>query len=258
MDYMIAAHSDVGIKKNTNQDSLLVKIAQTSLGKACLCVVCDGMGGLAKGELASASVIRRFDRWFCESFPQMLGRGFNPDELKLEWDNIALEQNHLLSEHASRQGTRMGTTIVALLIINGGYYIMNVGDSRAYMLTDQLTLLTKDQTYVQYEVDMGHITWEEALTHPRRNVLLQCVGASEVVMPDFYYGQVYPDSSFVLCSDGFRHVITPEEIYAYLNPAVSWNEQVMKQNIVSLIELNKQRMETDNISAALVRVCQEG
>ena len=54
MDFMIASHSDVGIKKNTNQDSLLVKVAQTNLGRVCLCVVCDGMGGLAKGELASA------------------------------------------------------------------------------------------------------------------------------------------------------------------------------------------------------------
>jgi len=58
MNFMIAAHSDVGIKKNTNQDSLLIKVAQTNRGKVCLCVVCDGMGGLSKGELASATVIK--------------------------------------------------------------------------------------------------------------------------------------------------------------------------------------------------------
>ena len=256
MNFMIAAHSDVGIKKSTNQDSLLVKVAQTNLGKVCLCVVCDGMGGLAKGELASATVIRVFERWFEQDFPAMLSRGFSPDELKLQWDNIVLEQNRVLSQHAARNGTRMGTTIVALLIIRNEYYIMNVGDSRAYMLNHQLNLMTKDQTFVQYELDLGHITWEEAQNHPQRNVLLQCVGASEVVTPDFYTGPVYPDCVFALCSDGFRHVITPEEIYERFNPMVLRNEQTMKENAVYLTELNKGRREVDNISVALVRTCQ--
>lgn len=256
MDFMIAAHSDVGIKKNTNQDSLLVKVAQTSLGKVCLCVVCDGMGGLSKGELASASVIRVFDRWFEEDFPNLLSGGFHPDDLKLSWDNIVLEQNRLLSEHAARSGTRMGTTIVALLIIKDQYYIMNVGDSRAYLLDTGINQLTKDQSFVQYEMDLGHITWEEAINHPQRNVLMQCVGASEVVMPDFYTGPAGTDAVFLLCSDGFRHVISPQEIYDRLNPNVCTSEQAMKENAAYLTELNKGRREVDNISVALVRTCQ--
>ena len=258
MDFMIASHSDVGIKKNTNQDSLLVKVAQTNLGRVCLCVVCDGMGGLAKGELASATVIRTFENWFENDFPAMLERGFDPDELRLQWDNIVLEQNQKISAYASSQGTRMGTTITTILIIGGQYYIMNVGDSRAYMLTDQLYLLTKDQTVVQYQLDMGMITLEEALVHPQRNVLLQCVGASEVVTPDFYSAPVVPDTMFVLCSDGFRHVITPEEIYDNLNPGLLADEQRMKENAVWLTELDKQRQEVDNSSVVLIRTCQGG
>ena len=258
MDFLIAAHSDVGIKKKTNQDSFLVKVAQTNLGKVCLCVVCDGMGGLSKGELASAAVVRVFNRWFEEDFPGMLKNGFNPDELKLSWDNIVLEQNQVLASHAARSGTRMGTTIVALLIINQHYFIMNVGDSRAYLLNHQLNLLTKDQTYVQYEVDLGHLTWEQAQNHPQRNVLLQCVGASDVVTPDYYWGQVEPENTFVMCSDGFRHVISPDEIYGALNPAAARDERTMKNNAVMLTELNKQRMEVDNISVVVIRTCQEG
>ena len=258
MDFLIAAHSDVGIKKKTNQDSFLVKVAQTNLGKVCLCVVCDGMGGLSKGELASAAVVRVFNRWFEADFPGMLKNGFNPDELKLSWDNIVLEQNQVLASHAARGGTRMGTTIVALLIINQQYFIMNVGDSRAYLLNHQLNLLTKDQTYVQYELDLGHLTWEQAQNHPQRNVLLQCVGASDVVTPDYYWGQVEPENTFVMCSDGFRHVISPDEIYGALNPAAARDEQTMKNNAVMLTELNKQRMEVDNISVVVIRTCQEG
>ena len=62
-----------------------------------LCVVCDGMGGLAKGELASATVIRTFENWFEKDFPAMLERGFDPEELRLQWDNIVLEQNQKIS-----------------------------------------------------------------------------------------------------------------------------------------------------------------
>ena len=186
MNFMIAANSDIGIKKSTNQDSLLIKVAQTNLGKVCLCVVCDGMGGLANGELASATVIRTMENWFENIFPGMLKRGFRPEDLKLQWDNIVLDQNQKLSSYASRRGSRMGTTIVAMLIMNDHYYLMNVGDSRAYLLADQLYQLTKDQTFVQYEIDAGRLTEEEAKYHPQRNVLLQCVGASEVVTPDFY------------------------------------------------------------------------
>ena len=257
MNFMVAAHSDVGIKKRTNQDSFLVKVAQTSLGKACLCIVCDGMGGLSKGELASATVIRSFEQWFEMEFPQLLEKGFSPEELRLMWDNRILELNQTISKYAARQGTRMGTTIVALLIINNEYYIMNVGDSRAYLADDTLQLLTKDQTYVQYELDLGHLTLEEARNHPQRNVLLQCVGASEVVMPDFYNGPVGTDCVFVLCSDGFRHVITPEEIYEKFRPQALTDERVMLENARWLTELNKSRLEVDNISVALIRTCRE-
>lgn len=257
MDFMIAAYSDVGIKKHTNQDALLIQTAQTNLGKVCLCVVCDGMGGLSDGELASATVIREMQRWFEQQFPQNLEKGFDPEKMRLQWDNIVLEQNKKLAQYAAAKGLRMGTTITALLIAGDKYYIMNVGDTRAYMISDRVTLLTKDQTFVQYEIDNGRMTWEEAAVHPQRNVLLQCVGASDSVLPDFFSGDVCTDTVFMLCSDGFRHVISDDEIYEKLNPRVLSSEQVMKENAVWLTELNKQRREPDNISAALIRTCQE-
>ena len=178
MIYKIAAYSDVGIVKKTNQDSVLMKIAQTNHGKVCLCVVCDGMGGLANGELASATVIREFDDWFQKKLPGLLETPEFPiDQLRVQWDNLVMEQNRKLARYASEAGTRMGTTVVAFLIVDDKYYIMNIGDSRAYMITDAIYQLTKDQTYIQYEMDLGHLTWEQAQTHPQRNVLLQCVGA---------------------------------------------------------------------------------
>ena len=72
MGFLSIAHSDVGIKKNTNQDSVLIKEAMTDYGEVLLAVVCDGMGGLAKGEVASAALIRAFSSWFEEKFPEIL------------------------------------------------------------------------------------------------------------------------------------------------------------------------------------------
>ena len=93
--------------------------------------------------------------------------------------------------------------------------------------------------------------------HPQRNVLLQCVGASDSVTPDFFTGDAMENTVFMLCSDGFRHVITEQEIYEKLNPYVLTDERQMRDNAAWLTELNKQRMEVDNISAALVKICQE-
>ena len=71
MDFIIAAHTDAGIKKEVNQDSVLVEIADTDYGKVCFAVICDGMGGLRKGELASATLIRYFSDWFDHTFPEL-------------------------------------------------------------------------------------------------------------------------------------------------------------------------------------------
>ena len=104
-----------------------------------------------------------------------------------------------------------------------------------------------------HEMDEGRMTWEEARQDSRRNMLLQCVGASQTIIPDFYTGQVEPGSMFLVCSDGFRHVVSPEELYEYLSPFRLLNEQTMKESLVYLTELNKYRREVDNISAALIR-----
>ena len=96
------------------------------------------------------------------------------------------------------------------------------------------------------------ITPEEAEMHPQRNVLLQCIGASDFIVPDFYEGQVKQGDRFLLCSDGFRHVISSQEIYDKLNKASAPDPQAMKQALVYLTDLDKSRLETDNITAIIV------
>ena len=254
MSFLTAVHTDVGIKKSTNQDSALIMEAQTDYGEVLLTVICDGMGGLAKGEVASTTVIRAFSDWFETELPKLVAAE-NPEKIIFgEWEELILDCNRKISDYAGRFGVSMGTTLNAALFMRGQYYILNVGDSRAYMITDDLYQLTKDQSYVQREIDLGRLTPEEAAVHPQRNVLLQCVGASPIITPDCYTGACVPGQVFMQCSDGFRHMVTPEELVQYLNYSALTNEQTMLDNAVYLTELNKSRRETDNITVLLVKV----
>ena len=253
MNFLTAFHTDVGIKKKTNQDSLLIHQAQTDFGNVLLGVICDGMGGLAKGEVASACMIRAFSEWFKTELPCMLSAGLQPEALRTSWEQLVSDVDRKITDYSDRYNVSMGTTCAAILFVNDTYYIMNIGDSRIYLISENIYQLTKDQTYVQREMDAGRMTYEESLTDPQRNVLLQCVGASPVIEPDFFIGDVKINQCYMICCDGFRHVIDAQEFFSVLNPATNNDAGTMQNNLVYLTELNKKRMETDNITAVLIR-----
>lgn len=253
MNFIISANTDVGISKDTNQDSLTAMVVNTPQGRMAFSVLCDGMGGLEKGEVASASVINAFRNWAINQLPLLCDAPIGDATIRSQWEAIITEQNQSISAYGARQGVRLGTTAVVMLLTQRRYYILNVGDSRAYELTTGIRQITNDQTFVAREVAAGHMTPEEAKTDSRRNVLLQCVGASDDVYPEMFFGDVQRNAIYMLCSDGFRHEITPEEIYEKLKPDVLFDDYTMQQHTASLIELNKKRQERDNISVALVR-----
>lgn len=253
MNYIVSANTDIGIVKNTNQDSLSAKVINTAAGRMCFAVLCDGMGGLAKGEVASATVIRAFDSWVMNEFPGLCNGPIDENVLRMQWEKILLNQNVSIKNYGARLGVRLGTTAVVMLLTEDRYFVMNVGDSRAYELTDNYTQITNDQTFVAREVALGNMTPEQAEVDERRSVLLQCIGASEEVYPDFFVGETKQNATYFLCSDGFRHEITPAEIYEKFQPSVLFDEGTMYGHTLDLIELNKQRNERDNISVVLVR-----
>ena len=253
MNFIVAANTDIGITKSTNQDSVSLKVFNTPQGRMVLAVLCDGMGGLAKGEVASASVIRAFDIWARTELPQLCNGPIEDSELRRQWDRIVVQQNAAISAYGAARGIRLGTTVVAMLITQSRYYILNVGDSRAYEICGGVRVMTQDHTVVAHEIAQGRLTEEEAMNDPRRSVLLQCVGASPEVYPDMFFGTPLNNAVYMLCSDGFRHEISPEEIFAAFRPERMLNEQSMNQAALGLIELNKQRQERDNITVAMVR-----
>ena len=232
---------------------MLIMQAATNRGQILLASVCDGMGGLAKGELASATVIRTFSHWFTGRLPELLEKDFDQNTVWAEWSELTDDTNRRIMQYGIDQHANLGTTVVMLLIVEGAYYLMNVGDSRIYCLSDQLYQLTKDQSVVQTEIDAGRLTYEQSLTDPRRSILTQCVGASDEVHPEFISGTVNPGEVYLLCSDGFRHAVNAEEIYRAFCPQQMTSAEIMNQRLKEMTELNIARREDDNISALLVR-----
>lgn len=255
MDFIVSAATDIGTTKSTNQDSFTVCVYNTAIGKIAFAVLCDGMGGLAKGEVASASLVNAFKKWGDNRLPILCANGITENAVRDEWTAIVTQYNEKIKVYGKKCGlvSGLGTTITAILMAGARYYIINVGDTRAYEISDGVRVLTKDQTVVAREVELGNLTPEQAKKDSRRSVLLQCVGASDEVYPDLFFGDIKVNATYMLCSDGFRHEITEDEIHNYLNPAVMIDSDKMKQNMMSLIEINKQRYERDNISVVTIR-----
>lgn len=252
MKYTVAADTDVGISKKTNQDSVCIKCADTSRGAVFMAIVCDGMGGLDKGELASAVVIRAFNKWFERVLPEFVSEG-DWTRIRASWEKLLRELNVGIAEYASQNDMTLGTTFCGMIAIDNRYMLFNVGDSRAYRLSSEgIEQLTEDQTFVQREIKRGNLTPAEAQNHPKRSILLQCIGASRVCVPDVLFGTIKSGENYLLCSDGFRHMISENEMLEKLNVAANTPASAIKSAIRELIDTVKTRKEKDNISALVI------
>lgn len=251
MTICAAAETDVGQVKTTNQDSVCIKIAATPKGEIALAVVCDGMGGLEKGELASATVIRAFSSWFENELPESMN-AFDWNYICQQWTHMIKNLNRTISDYGKYYEMSLGTTVTAMLAFDGEYAIAHVGDSRAYEVLREPVQLTEDHSFVGREVKRGAMTPDEAERDPRRNILLQCVGASKTVAPEIIRGKMKPNVGYLLCSDGFRHLVSSEEISAAVNGSVNVGVAQMKSELRRLINTVMSRGETDNISALVL------
>ena len=252
MEYIAACDTDVGITKTINQDSVCVKTAKTGTGRAALILVCDGMGGLSRGELASAEVIRSFAGWFDRELPFELP----------EWDwqtaahNVISRLRRLnakLCEYGRRECMQLGTTATGIIAVNSEFMTFHVGDTRIYKISDKLSQLTDDHTFVNREVKRGNMTPEEARTDPLRNALVQCIGVTDDVFPEVKLGNLENGVNYMICSDGFRHVLREKELFEELSPKTLRTKDDMKKKLRQLIDTVKSRDESDNITAALFR-----
>ena len=251
MSLKVAVASNKGAVKKKNQDSSIVMVGNGSRGEeVLLAAVCDGMGGLSFGELASRTMTAALKKWFANEYPVLR------DDIQIEDSITEMIQNvnDELVRYGKERNKQCGTTAVIALIRNEtNYLIVNIGDSRAYKFGSRTIRLTKDQTFVQREIDAGRMTYEQAAKDARRSILLQCIGVNEDVVPVFTYGKKQKNEAILLCSDGFRHKLTEAEMAEMFTDEVFANEKTMRDLCEQCIQLNISRGERDNITAILIR-----
>lgn len=193
------AASNIGRVRKSNQDS--------GYAGYNFFFVADGMGGHAGGDIASAII--------AQSVAQADREYEDTDQASSQVVEALLEANQKLadtvSEHAELKG--MGTTFSGIVFTGDLVTVTHIGDSRVYMVSeDKVSQVTKDHTFVQRLVDTGRITAEEALTHPRRSVLMRVLGDVEVSPEiDTEVFKAAAGDRWMLCSDGLCGVV-PDEI----------------------------------------------
>lgn len=190
MDCVVAYDTHVGIKKSNNEDSLLIKVVQTLVGKIVFAAVCDGMGGLDFGELASKEVVLCLSEWFYREMPLLIQHGFTQEKLFKQWDKALQDINMKLYQYGVEKVVQLGTTITGILIVDKEYFVLHVGATRFYKLNSDITCLTQDHSFGQREIVNGRMTEAQARAAPRKNLLLQAVGTSNLVVVEFLSGRV--------------------------------------------------------------------
>ena len=251
MKYFLAAQTEVGLKKSCNQDSIILKRAKFKGKEVCLGIICDGMGGLSCGEFASKSIVEAFSDWFLYSYSKYESI-WDESRMREDIGRIISSENEGLLHYGKEHGIYLGTTVTAFLLAENRFFVWHVGDSRLYKISSsKIYKLTDDHTVIAKEIAEGRLTEKEAKKDPRRNVLLQCIGATSDVNPDMFCGEVEKGDILLLCSDGFRHEVSEKEI---LNMLLKCDNSKFNEKLRALIDLNLKRKELDNISVALVKV----
>lgn len=249
MEVKTAFYTDAGNVKEVNQDSLSVKVLNSPKGRIVLAVVCDGMGGCEQGELASKEVVFALNKWFQSSFLQIVSEGsFSKEWLFNQWEQQIEKIVQRMKKYGNHFGIALGTTLSVLLIYQEHYFICHVGDSRIYEVREELKQLTTDHTLVAQEIRMGRLTEEQSKLDVRRNVLLQCIGTIGKARPQLLSGPVIENTTFLLCTDGFVHMVSEQEMLSCFEPEKLQRKEDIERACRELTQTALQRGEEDNIT----------
>lgn len=202
--------SDKGLIRERNEDNYSIIENENS---DIMFFVCDGIGGNKAGDIASLEVKKTIEELFKQS------KTFNTSRDVTKFINFAVNEanNHLLD--LSRENIDyfgLGTTITGILINDKHAYSFNVGDSRVYGITNKkIKQLTKDDSLVNYLVETGKITKEEAKTHPKRSHLIKAVGINQYI--DVPVMKLDYFDYFLICSDGLYSMVEEDKILKIIN-----------------------------------------
>lgn len=197
--------TDIGQKRTMNQDFLFT--SEEPVGNLPnLFVVADGMGGHNAGDFAS--------RYGVSVLVENVKKDSNFNPVKIIRAGIEAANREVI-EQSRRDPSMagMGTTMVVATIVGGYAYIANVGDSRLYLISDQISQITQDHSLVAEMVRLGELTPEEARNHPDKNIITRAIGTGEEVRIDFFDLKLEEGVMLLMCSDGLTNMVDDEAIY---------------------------------------------
>lgn len=245
--------SDKGLVREHNEDNFLLNEEEK------LFAVADGMGGLAKGDVASKIAVESINDFVVRSRSDDITWPIKPQ------DDYSMEENRFLAaismanwkiytefQRDETNKTPMGTTIVGFLQDRDQLIMANVGDSRGYRVrNNEIIQLTDDHSLVMDEVRRGNMTLEEARNHPQRHVINRALGISESIQVDISTIDIDPNDIYLLCSDGLSDLLTDDEILEHFK---SEKGNSLEPIANRLIETAKNYGGKDNITVLLIAI----
>ncbi|MBO4591758.1 MAG: Stp1/IreP family PP2C-type Ser/Thr phosphatase [Eubacterium sp.] len=233
--------TDKGRKRSNNQDSIF--LSETPIGPLPnLFLVADGMGGHAAGDFASRyaiSVITDFIRKSTIKSPVSL--------LKRA---LVYASNELFKEaEKDRDKMGMGTTMVAAVFQEKTLYVANIGDSRLYIINDDIRQITMDHSLVEELIRNGQLERNKGRNHPEKNIITRAMGSRDEAMPDFFELQLNEGDKVLLCSDGLSNMVEDDEIRDIVVDSPDLEDAVS-----SLISRANYYGGNDNISVIIISI----
>ena len=235
-----AGKTNIGLKRSANEDTFIIK------GELGFCLVADGLGGAAAGEIAS----RFFADATLEAFKQ--ATDLNENKVIERIQNSFRLANQRIRDHGMRNPSHkgMGCTAELMAFSDQGFVIGHLGDSRTYRFRNGLLKqLTHDHSFIQEQIDKGLIAEENARRHPLRNVILKAVGINESLELDLIRGRTYPEDQFLLCSDGLTDMVEDSSIDKVFKSTIPAHKKVDQ-----LIELALSGGGKDNVTVVLIDI----
>lgn len=237
------AITDIGKTRESNQDQAFV---YTNTNGITIGIICDGMGGHKAGAYASLLAAKTVLDCFIDA------EDFEDDNQAKKWlENTLYKANEAVKTKSDEEEKfrGMGTTLVVTLVLKDKIMIANVGDSRVYFYKDdEIMQVTEDQTLVNILVKNGQISEEEAINHPKKNVIMYAIGTMDHPEIDFYEFE-REKMSILMCSDGIYNLINTN----YLKTIMASSLPISKKAITIINEANNNGG-YDNMSIVLMEV----
>lgn len=234
------ALTDVGIRRNMNQDFVCAKTDPTG-SLENLFLLADGMGGHQAGDFASRFVVEQLEQFFEQKFPDKDVHGIIKEGIR--------RVNKALYMEACRDKNLYGTgsTLVAATIKGTVLYVANIGDSRLYLLRNELEQITRDHSYVEELVALGKMKRGSRDYQENKNIITRAMGTGEHVDPDLFALKLKKGDIILMCSDGLSNMVDEFEMEYIIR-----SEDGLKRKAESLVEAANRNGGKDNISVILI------